>query len=954
MSAVRISLLTQVAGVVFVGLLLASLAAYLSSRQAMLEEITDSKTRETLTRLSAMQGTMEHFLRLGHAQGVSDTITDLSTDLDLVNAFVADVQGLVIASSQPSMVGSDIFALTLDLDQEVIETITRTQTSEIVISDNRDLLDGYISICDPNSITGLRAPRCGFLFYRADLRVASEQAMGYLHDQAFRTIAGFTICSLLILVVFHRVISRRVERIIDALSRFSEGDRRARSGLKGEDELVTISEHLDEILDGFAEEESALVESERLKQAILDSANAAIIYTDREGFIQFISAGTERILGYTSAELVGKGAYLLHDPDEVRRRAGSANPERVREFMQTERKKQSVQAYEDEWTYLRKDGSAISVGLSVSELTDDQGRVQGYLALARDLAEDKRIARSLQLAERVFQSAAEAIVVSDAEYRIVDVNPAYCQLTGYDRDEAMGQYPHMEFGADAPKGEMHRLRQTVRESGIWTGELLGRRKTNEVFPLLATISVIRDADGTARNFIGICKDISQQKAAEDQLQQMAYFDTLTGLPNRTLFKDRLKQALSVAERAGTQVALMFIDLDRFKYVNDTLGHDVGDELLIEAARRLKETLRRSDTVARLGGDEFTLIIADARVVTDLDVVARKVIASLEAAFRLAGQEVFIGASIGVAVFPDDGREVATLVKNADTAMYRAKQAGRGTYRFFTQDMNERNRQRLALESKLHRAIDAEAFELFYQPQINLENSQVVGVEALLRWRESDYGMFTRDIIRLAEETGLIDTIGRWVRNNAVRQLKHWREEGYSDLTMSLNVSSRELKAPALADEVTDLLQGSGLPASAIRFELTEQALMDEALAGPLDALARTGVSFVIDEFGIGYSSFRRLQELSVRGIKIDRSFIRELDQERHNADIIRAIVSLGRSLELDVLADGVETLSQHQYLIDLGCAYAQGYLYSRAVPADAIGRLLENARNGSWRLLTTS
>lgn len=933
------SLLAQVAGVVFVGLLLASLAAYLSSRDATIDELVAQNQQETLTRMSAMQGAMEHFLRLGHLEGVRDTITDFSSDLDLVNAFVADDQGRIIASTRSAEVGLGLAELGVVVDPDLIERVTRTRTSELFLDKSSGLVDGYISICDPNAYAGLRAPRCGFLFHRASLVLDKARALGYLHKQAGVTIAGCLVFSLLLLFVFHRVISRRVNQILEALTQFSEGDRQARTELRGDDELVTISQRIDDILDRFEQDEADLMQSEKLKQVILDGANAAIIYTDTEGYILFISAGAERMLGYQPQELVGQGAYLLHDPEEVRQRAGTANPEKIRQFIQRSR---SEHAYEDEWTYLRKDGTPVSVGLSVTELTDTNGDTTGFLALARDIGTEKKIARSLQLAERVFQSTAEAIVVSDAEYRIVDINPAYSELIGYGREEALGQYPHMEFAADAPRGSMHELRNTVRQKGIWSGELLGRRKTGELFPLSATISLIRDAQGQVSNFVGVCKDVTELKAAEDALQKMAYYDVLTNLPNRSLFKDRLQHAIAVAQRAQSQLALMFIDLDRFKYVNDTLGHDAGDELLKEAAVRLSGTVRKTDSVARLGGDEFTLIVADAKALADIDTVAKKVIDSLEGAFRLAGQEVFIGASIGIAVFPEDGRDVATLVKNADTAMYRAKQAGRGTYRFFTQEMNERNQQRLNLEAKLHRAVESEALELNYQPQIDLTSARVVGIEALLRWRESDYGMITRDIVALAEETGLMLQIGRWVRDTACRQLRQWRDQGLIDLVLSLNLTAREFQEPMLHAEIVGLLEKYQLPVESLLLELTEEAVLADvvATAQVMHRYTDLGVRFVIKKFGLGYLSLARLRDLPIYGIRVDRSLIDAVDQSEQDASIFKALLAMGESMGLVVIADGVESLSQHHVLLQQGCTRAQGFLYARPAPAAGLSQLL--------------
>jgi len=555
------------------------------------------------------------------------------------------------------------------------------------------------------------------------------------------------------------------------------------------------------------------------------------------------------------------------------------------------------------------------------------------------LVQRQRALERLRLADRVFHDTAEGVVVTDADGRIVSVNPAFERITGYRADEVIGKNPSLLQSGRHDADFYRALWMTVQEVGYWRGEIWNRRREGEVYPEWLTISAVRDGRGQVTHYVGVFSDISHIKEAQQQIDFLAHHDALTRLPNRALFQDRLEHALEQAKRKRRLLALLFIDLDRFKVVNDTLGHPVGDELLLEVSQRMLGVLRAGDTLARLGGDEFVLLIEELADTQDAGLVARKLLRVVAEPLLVCGHELRVTASIGVSVFPRDGEDVDTLVRHADRAMYEAKQQGRNNMQFFNTALNEGALERLMLEHGLRGALERGEFVLHYQPQVSLRDGRLLGVEALVRWRHATLGLLEpARFIPLAEEIGIIGEIGRWVLEAACRQLADWDARGFRVARVAVNLSVQQLEREGLERQVIEALAVGGIEASRLELEVTESMLMrkPDASRALLGALKSLGCALAVDDFGTGYSNLLWLKLLPLDRLKIDRSFVRDIGQDSNDEAIVRAVIAIAHSLGLETLAEGVEQEHQASFLAGLGVDAAQGYFYSRPLDPEAL------------------
>ncbi|WP_282339834.1 MULTISPECIES: phosphodiesterase DibA [Pseudomonas] len=546
---------------------------------------------------------------------------------------------------------------------------------------------------------------------------------------------------------------------------------------------------------------------------------------------------------------------------------------------------------------------------------------------------------SLRQAAAVFDSTLEGVLVTDTEQRIVHVNRAFQRITGYEEKEVMGKVPSMFQSGRHDDAFYQVMWKSLNQRGEWSGEIWNRRKSGEIFPIWQNLRAIHDENGELSHYVAVFSDITAIKRSQNELDHLAHHDPLTSLPNRLLFIERVESALKriFADKRGG--AVMVVDLDHFKHINESLGHNIGDQLLKGVAERLRGLLEDGMTLARMGGDEFALIYEDCPHVEQAAALATRILEEIKAPFSLGGHELFTGASIGISLYPGDARTVQQLLRNADSALFKAKSSGREGYAFYTQELTAYAHQRVELAASLRHALEGGQLRVYYQPVLRLLDGHVVGVEALVRWQHPERGLISPgEFIPIAEESGLIGTIDAWVLEESCRQMRRWVEQGRELEFVAVNISSRVFNRGDLPDRIAETLEKTGLEPARLELEVTESAIMHDP-DGALDQLVRLrvlGVRLSIDDFGTGYSSLLRLKRLPVHKLKIDQGFVAGLPDESEDMAITRAVIALAGSLGLKVLAEGIETPEQAAFLLEHHCDLGQGYWFGRPVPAEKL------------------
>ncbi len=675
-----------------------------------------------------------------------------------------------------------------------------------------------------------------------------------------------------------------------------------------------------------------------LRDGALGAISQGVLISDSCGRVTYMNQACEDITGYSTQEMAGRTASLLQgaDTDPTMQNVLRAAFELAHPF-------------HGEILNYRKDGAAFWNELSITPMFNEPGVPAQFVGVMRDVTARRDAEAQLRLAAKLFEQSTEGFIVTDAQCRIVKVNQAFTAICGYSESEALGQNPRLLASGRHDAAFFESMWSEMEDSGRWRGEVWNRRKDGSVYPQWLSMSRVVDTAGQVTHYIAAISDITQRKEAEDSIRRLAHFDPLTGLPNRALLSDRATHALQMSRRSNEPMALMFIDLDHFKNVNDSLGHDIGDRLLVAVTTRFIAALRDQDTLSRTGGDEFVLLLPGTDAAGAAH-VAQKLLLLAASPYQIEGHELTITPSIGIALYPSDGDDYGSLAKCADAAMYLAKQGGRNASCFYTAEIQTRSARALLLENALRRALERGELQLHYQPQRSMHGPTVVGAEALLRWQHPDLGWVSpAEFIPIAESSGLITSIGEWVLRTALQQLKAWTDRGLPPITMAVNLSAVQFRQKNLPGLVSEILRESGVAARWLELELTESVASEDPIGAiaVIRGLHACGVRMSIDDFGTGYSSLSYLKQFKVYKLKIDQSFVRGVTEDPDDQAIVSAIINIAKSLGMRTIAEGVETESQMAYLRGSGCDEIQGYWFSRPLTPDAFEAF---ARQASARI----
>ncbi len=691
--------------------------------------------------------------------------------------------------------------------------------------------------------------------------------------------------------------------------------------------IVAFSAYIRDLTESKKAEESL----NKLSLAVKQSPNSIII-TDLKATIEYANQTFLNNTGYSSCEVIGNNTSMLNS---------GKTPKQTYNNMWTTLAEGKV--WKGELVNRRKDGSEYTDKIHISPIRQNNGKITHYLAIQEDISEKKQAEIELGIAAIAFESQ-ESILVTDGKGIILRVNPSFTKITGYSAEEVVGLTPKVLSSGRQDDTFYSAMWKSILEAGTWQGEIWNRRKNGTIYPEWLTISTRKDEENKITHYVAISTDISKFKAAEEKINNLAYYDPLTQLPNRRKFADRLEHGIAMCRRENTQQAVLMLDLDHFKAVNDNFGHLAGDELLQQVANRISSRLRETDMVARLGGDEFIILLEDVNHPDDVARIAKDIIDSLSIPFQLnEANTVQIGTSIGISLYPQHAKTDASLIDHADMALYHAKENGRGCFAFFSDDLTRIVRERLELETNLRLGIKQEELRVYYQAQVDINTGEIIGAEALVRWQKDENTLIPPyKFIPIAEETGLILDIGEWVLRETCRQGQQWLNEGFGAITLAVNVSPHQFAQCNMHDLVKTILAETGFPARQLELEMTETGLMEqqESVIELLENLRALDIQLAIDDFGTGYSSLAYLKRFPIDKLKIDKSFIDDIPQSLEDGKIVATIIDMGHTLGFNVLAEGVETQEQLEFLKAKGCDKYQGYFKSKPIPADEFTELL--------------
>ncbi|OIP08014.1 MAG: hypothetical protein AUK53_10800 [Betaproteobacteria bacterium CG2_30_59_46] len=770
-------------------------------------------------------------------------------------------------------------------------------------------------------------------------------------DSIQRTILVLEVAFILTILLYLRYkVILPVREMALMASRFAAGDRSARISIKSRDEIGGLARNfnrtaemiarlIDDLNLGIVKLEQSQEKVSKLAMVVEGTGNSVVI-TDLNGIIEYVNPAFTKVTGYLLEEAVGQKPGVI--------KSSLTSPEHYQKLW---KRLLAGEEWRGEMLNRKKNGELLWEYEVITALKNEAGEITHFVAIKEDVTERKRQEEKLRLWERAIEASFNAILITDATHPgnpLIYANPAFERITGYSQEEALGRNCGFLQNDDHDQPEVEELRRAIREQREGRAVLRNYRKDGSMFWNELLVAPVRDEAGKVTHFVGIQNDVTERKRYESQLEHQANYDTLTGLPNRNLLQDRLGQTLAYVRRHERELALLFIDLDYFKNINDSLGHNAGDRLLKLVAVRLAGCVREGDTVSRQGGDEFVVILSDVAAEEDATLVTQKILHAMSEPFDVDGRELYVTCSIGIALYPKDGGDSETLLKNADAALYRAKDLGRNNAQFYAAEMNLKAMERLTLEDGLRHALEHNEFVVHYQPQVDLRTGEIIGMEALVRWQHPEQGLVSpARFIPVAEESGLIVPLGEWVLRTACIQNKAWQRAGLRPISVAVNLSARQFRQPNLVEVVVGILRETGLDPAHLELEVTESLVMQnvEVTIATLGRLKAMGIKLSIDDFGTGYSSLSYLKRFPIDTLKIDQSFVRDITTDPDDAAIAKTIISMAHDLQLRVIAEGVETEEQKSFLQQRHCDEMQGYFFSRPVPAEDFEVLLRERKH---------
>ncbi|WP_415885216.1 EAL domain-containing protein [Neptuniibacter sp. QD37_6] len=882
-----------------------------------------------------LKGTLTYLLERGDANGVNREFRQNLQSEQVSKVLVVDSANQIRFSSHSEDLGKTVSRrVDVHLDLNTIIQVRERRLQQHAYFDKENVLYSLIPIAIPVFGSQQQELEQGVMILALSDKEVNEAISKQLTVLVTALSIAMLFLALILMFAINRMVTSRVQLLVSASRSFSQGQMTAFDDQIGNDELGALGSAFSQMAKQISSIHAQLEANVDLLDELLENSPSMIVIRDVEG--QYLRANPAylKFAGLTSVDELKGDAAEKEIPADVIHASREGDAQVV----------QSKQHYSWELTY-ECDRQYKSLYSECFPLFDD-GQLYAVCTITTDMSDRTEKDKALRLAQYIFETTNDGIIVTDKHNRIVEANSAFERVTGYSKEEVIGQAPNILNSHKQPTSFYEAMWKELEERGLWSGEIWNRKKDGQIYPEWLTVKAIKDERDIVTGYFGVFTDISEQKKTEASLRNLAYYDSLTNLANRTFCKERLAHDMELSNRHKESLALVFIDLDFFKHVNDSMGHEYGDQLLVEAANRIREKVRSSDTVVRWGGDEFILILPGIFQANMALVIANNVLEELKRPFRLKNSDVFIGASIGIAMYPHDADSAETLIQHADAAMYSAKNRGRDQVCFFDSELNRKNLQQIQMKSDIRAAIDAESFEIYYQAKVCLTSRKVIGLEALLRWTDFDGNSISpAGFIPVAENSGLILPLGNWVFSTVCKQVDQWVKRGLlqEGERVSINLSPRQLASPDLVGELSKQLDQYPLIEAYLSVEITETAVIEniDRVLPVLETIRDKGLAIELDDFGSGYSSLNYLRRLPVDVLKVDKAFTAELGFNKSEKAIMATIITMANTLGMKVVAEGVETDEQLAILTELKCDIAQGFYFSKPVPITETEAILE-------------